>query len=70
MCFKMSPIIFTQCGCTISFRSTHFSFQAFNTLHVMYHEATACHVTADLTDLLEIMASVLKVARMHIQKGK
>ena len=31
----------------------------------MYHEATACHVTGDLADLLSLILQVLKVAR-HI----
>ena len=37
----------------------------------MYHEATACHVTADIVDLLGILLPVLKVARYyHERKGK
>ncbi|XP_021379697.1 ubiquitin carboxyl-terminal hydrolase 34-like isoform X3 [Mizuhopecten yessoensis] len=44
--------------------------EAFNTLHVMYHEATACHVTGDIVDLLSILLPVLKVARhFHEKKG-
>lgn len=44
--------------------------EAFNTLHAMYHEATACHVTADIVDLLGILLPVLKVARYyHERKG-
>ena len=46
-------------------------FQAFNNLHVMYHEATACHVTGDIVDLLTIILPVLKVIRhFHEKKGK
>ncbi|ELU04220.1 hypothetical protein CAPTEDRAFT_219867 [Capitella teleta] len=37
--------------------------EAFNTLYVMHHEATACHVTADIIELLGLVSSVLKVAR-------
>lgn len=37
-------------------------FKAFYTLHVMYHEATACHVTADMVDLLAIVQDLLKTA--------
>ncbi|KAM7288965.1 ubiquitin carboxyl-terminal hydrolase 34 [Ixodes scapularis] len=34
-------------------------FQALHTLHVMYHEATACHVTGDLADLLSLVLELL-----------
>ena len=44
--------------------------EAFHTLHVMYHEATACHVTADIVDLLSILVSVLKVGRNYIDQKK
>ncbi len=44
--------------------------QAFNTLHMMYHEATACHVTGDLADLLALMLQVLKVARHVLSEKK
>lgn len=48
-----------------------FFFQSFNTLHMMYHEATACHVTGDLVELLSIFLSVLKATRPYLQrKGK
>lgn len=38
-------------------------FQAFHTLHMMYHEATACHVTGDMVELLAIALDLLKCAR-------
>ncbi|XP_078001097.1 ubiquitin carboxyl-terminal hydrolase 34-like isoform X2 [Glandiceps talaboti] len=38
---------------------------AFNTLHMMYHEATACHVLGDLIELLAITRSVFKCARVY-----
>ena len=44
--------------------------QAFNTLHVMHHEATACHVTGDIVDLLSIVLQVLKVARQYNTERK
>lgn len=45
--------------------------QSFGTLHMMYHEATACHVTGDLVELLSIFLSVLKATRPYLQrKGK
>ena len=43
--------------------------EAFNTLHVMHHEATACHVTADIIELLGLVSSILKVAR-HFNNEK
>uniref|UniRef100_A0A3P9L1X7 Ubiquitin carboxyl-terminal hydrolase 34 n=1 Tax=Oryzias latipes TaxID=8090 RepID=A0A3P9L1X7_ORYLA len=42
--------------------------QSFNTLHMMYHEATACHVTGDLVELLSIFLSVLKSTRPYLQR--
>uniref|UniRef100_T1IPZ0 ubiquitinyl hydrolase 1 n=1 Tax=Strigamia maritima TaxID=126957 RepID=T1IPZ0_STRMM len=39
-------------------------FEAFLTLHVMYHEATACHVVGDLVELLSIVSEILKCARV------
>ncbi|KAG2467434.1 UBP34 hydrolase, partial [Polypterus senegalus] len=41
---------------------------SFNTLHMMYHEATACHVTGDLVELLSIFLSVLKATRPYLQR--
>ncbi|KAG8184718.1 hypothetical protein JTE90_019322 [Oedothorax gibbosus] len=40
-------------------------FQAFYTLHMMYHEATACHVTAETVDLLAVVQDLLKTARAN-----
>lgn len=38
---------------------------------MMYHEATACHVTGDLVELLSIFLSVLKATHPYLQrKGK
>lgn len=34
----------------------------------MYHEATACHVTGDLVELLSIFLSVLKSTRPYLQR--
>ncbi|XP_052272263.1 ubiquitin carboxyl-terminal hydrolase 34-like isoform X3 [Dreissena polymorpha] len=44
--------------------------EAFVTLHVMYHEATACHVTGDIVDLLAILLSVMKNARCYVEQKK
>ena len=38
--------------------------EAFNMLHMMYHEATACHVTSELTDLLNVYAGLIKAVRL------
>lgn len=42
--------------------------QSFNTLHMMYHEATACHVTGDLVELLSIFLSVLKATHPYLHR--
>lgn len=42
--------------------------QAFTTLHMMYHEATACHVTGDLTEVLMILHNLLVCCRPHSNK--
>ncbi|GLD68166.1 ubiquitin carboxyl-terminal hydrolase 34 isoform X1 [Lates japonicus] len=42
--------------------------ESFNTLHMMYHESTACHVTGDLVELLSIFLSVLKATRPYLQR--
>ena len=36
----------------------------------MHHEATACHVSKDIVDLLEIVSQILKAARGYIEKKK
>ncbi|XP_048258866.1 ubiquitin carboxyl-terminal hydrolase 34-like isoform X4 [Haliotis rufescens] len=44
--------------------------EAFFTLHAMYHEATACHVTGDIVDLLTILLHVLECGKeCHEKKG-
>lgn len=47
---------------------TSFCLQSFNTLHMMYHEATACHVTGDLVELLSIFLSVLKATHPYLHR--
>ncbi|OTF76682.1 hypothetical protein BLA29_001605 [Euroglyphus maynei] len=34
-------------------------FQSFSSLHIMFHQATACHITNELIDLLKIISSLL-----------
>lgn len=38
-------------------------YDAFHILHIMFHEATACHVTGDIVDLLSIFADLIKTLR-------
>eukprot|EP00095_Tigriopus_kingsejongensis_P002851 maker-scaffold442_size170051-snap-gene-0.33 protein:Tk02851 transcript:maker-scaffold442_size170051-snap-gene-0.33-mRNA-1 annotation:"hypothetical protein TcasGA2_TC009817" len=38
-------------------------FDAVNMLHMMFHEATACHVTGDIIDLLVIFNDLLRAVR-------
>ena len=56
---------------SITNHETQFQFdclQAFTTLHMMYHEATACHVTGDLTEVLMILNNLLVCCRPHSNK--
>ncbi|CAH2011093.1 unnamed protein product [Acanthoscelides obtectus] len=39
-------------------------FECFQNLHVMLHEATACHVLGDMLDILTIMQDLLQCVRM------
>ena len=38
-------------------------FDALNMLHMMFHEATACHVSAELVDIVQIFQDLLKAVR-------
>ena len=40
-------------------------YEAFNMLQMMFHEATACHVTAELIDLLNIFTELVKSVRVQ-----
>ncbi|CAH1793285.1 unnamed protein product [Owenia fusiformis] len=40
----------------------------FQTLHSMYHEATACHVIQEILDLLHIIIPILKVGKLYQEK--
>lgn len=37
--------------------------EAFHMLHIMYHEATACHVAGDLTELIAIIVELVRCVR-------
>ncbi|EDO36756.1 predicted protein, partial [Nematostella vectensis] len=40
---------------------------AFSNLHMMYHEATACHVTGDLAEVLQILHDILVCSHTHME---
>ncbi|XP_018562913.1 ubiquitin carboxyl-terminal hydrolase 34 [Anoplophora glabripennis] len=40
-------------------------FESFQNLHVMLHEATACHVCGDMLDILTIMQDLMQCIRMY-----
>lgn len=44
--------------------------QAFNTLHMMHHEATACHVTDEIILVLGLVTQILTTARKCIAEKK
>lgn len=45
-------------------------FEALHTLHSMYHEATACHVSGDLTELLAEMVLLVGTLRVNSREQK
>lgn len=45
-------------------------FEALSTLHSMYHEATACHVSGDLQELLAELVLLVKTLRISIREQK
>ena len=40
-------------------------YEAFNMLQMMFHEATACHVITELSDLLSIFSELVKAVRLQ-----
>ncbi|KAL8583540.1 hypothetical protein ACOMHN_054856 [Nucella lapillus] len=42
--------------------------EAFMTLHVMYHEATACHMTSEIMDILTMLSQCLRTVRECMEK--
>merc|ERR1719367_967750 len=40
-------------------------YEAFNMLQMMFHEATACHVTTELIDLLTIFTELIKSPKIQ-----
>lgn len=46
------------------------AFEALHTLHSMYHEATACHVSGDLQELLTELVLLVSVLRNREQKKR
>ena len=49
-----------ECLMVIRNRGLEILSDTFSTLYLMHHEATACHVGAELIDLLSLMKQVLK----------
>lgn len=44
---------------------TNYRVQSFQNLHIMLHEATACHVSGDLIDILSIMLDLIRCLRSY-----
>lgn len=40
-------------------------YDAFSMLHMMFHEATACHVTGEIVDLISIFTDLVKAVRLQ-----
>ncbi len=40
-------------------------YDAFSMLHMMFHEATACHVTGEIVDLISIFSDLVKAVRLQ-----
>jgi ubiquitin carboxyl-terminal hydrolase 34 len=40
-------------------------YDALSMLHMMFHEATACHVTGEIVDLVSIFADLVKAVRQQ-----
>lgn len=40
-------------------------FEAFQNLHVMLHEATACHITGELLEILNILLDLVRCVRIY-----
>lgn len=45
-------------------------FMSFNSLCVMFHEATACHINNEIVDVLRIISSLLQVLETAAEKGE
>jgi hypothetical protein len=41
-------------------------FDAFSMLHMMFHEATACHVTGEIVDLISIFADLVTISQISV----
>ncbi|KAL4111819.1 hypothetical protein QTP88_015704 [Uroleucon formosanum] len=51
-------------------RGLEMCFEGFQTLHNMYHEATACHVTGDLIDMLALIVDITKCLQKSHEQNK
>lgn len=45
-------------------------FQSFNILFIMFHEATACHITNEIVDMLRIITSLLSTLHKNLDQPK
>jgi hypothetical protein len=44
-------------------------YDAIYMLHVMYHEATACHITMEIIELVNIFAELLRAFKAHVDRN-
>lgn len=44
--------------------------EAFNTVHMMHHEATACHVASDIVDILRLVLHLLRTLKQTLSDKK
>ena len=45
-------------------------YDAINMLHVMYHEATACHITSEIIELVVIFQQLLRAVKNHVNVSR
>ncbi len=60
---KILVVTLEDCHMVIRQRGLDVLYEALCTLHLMHHEATACHVATELVDLLVLMTRVLYAGR-------
>ena len=54
----------------ISNNATHSLYQSFNILFMMFHEATACHITNEIVEVLRIITGLLKTLYKELEQSK
>ena len=45
-------------------------YDAINMLHVMYHEATACHITSEIIELVVLFQQLLRAVKNHVNVSR